>query len=66
MLQDWGHERICVDLAMWMAERHADGFAAVLKDVHVLHVGETAELLGSVAPHLDQVPDVLLRLLAER
>ena len=49
-----------------MAERDTDLFAAILEDVDVADVGQAAELARAVAPHRDQVADVVDALLAER
>src|SRR5205823_4485927 len=65
-LQDWRHERVRVDLAVRMAERDPDLLAAILEDVHVLDVWKAAQLIGAVAPDLDQVEDVVDALLPER
>ena len=60
------HERVRVDLAMGMAERDADRLASVLEDVNVADVRQQAQLTGAVAPNLDEVLDLLHRLLTER
>ena len=44
----------------------ANRLAAVLENVDVAHIREPAKGLGPVAPYLDEVLDVFLRLLAER
>jgi hypothetical protein len=49
-----------------VAQRDADLLTAVLEDIHVLDVGQAAQLVGAVAPDLDEVTDVLDALLAER
>ena len=66
VLHDGRHKWIRVDLAMGMAQRDADRLAAVLEDVHVSDVSKAAELVGAVAPDLDEVLDVLDRLFAQR
>src|SRR5579859_4940849 len=58
-------ERVRVDLAVRMAERDTDLLASVLEDVHVADVGQAAQLAGTIAPDLDQVPDVIDGLPAE-
>jgi hypothetical protein len=51
---------------MRMAQRDTDHLAAIFEDVHVLHIGQPAQLLRAVSPHLDQVANVIDGLLAER
>src|SRR3981081_2698081 len=65
-LDDRRYERIGVDLSVWMTERHADHLASVLEDEDVADVGQTAELVRSISPDLDEVSDVIDTLLAER
>jgi hypothetical protein len=49
-----------------MAEGDADHVATVLEDEDVADVGQPAELVGPIAPDLDEVLDVLDTLLTER
>src|ERR1700716_1986777 len=65
-LPDRWDERVCVDLPMGMAQRHADFLAAVFEDVDVANIGQPAQLAGAITPRLDEVTDVLDALLAER
>src|SRR5712692_2039710 len=65
-LEDGWNEGIGVDLAVWMAERYPNRLTAVLEDVDVAHFRQPAEFPGAVAPHLDQVLDVVERLLTQR
>src|SRR5882762_8907022 len=65
-LDDWRHEWIRVDLSVRMAERDADNLASILEDVDVADVGQPAELIGAVAPDVDEVSDMIDALLAER
>ena len=64
VLHDGRHEWIRVNLPMGMAQRDADRLAAVLEDVDVADVSKAAELVGAVAPDLDEVLDVPDRLFA--
>src|SRR5579864_3080518 len=65
-LEHGWNEGVRVDLAVRMAERDTDLLASVLEYVDVAHVGQAAQLASPVAPNLDQVPDVVDALLAER
>src|SRR5438445_9093106 len=65
-LQDGWNEWIRVDLTVRVAQGDADLLPAVLEDVDVSHVGEAAQLAGAIAPHLDEVANVVDALLAER
>src|SRR6266566_8347088 len=58
-LDDWGYEWIGIDLSMRMAERDADHLASIFEDVDIANVGQPAELIGSIAPDLDEVADVI-------
>src|SRR5438094_6935865 len=62
-LQDRRDERIRVDLSVWMAKSHPDFLAAVLEYVDITHVREAPQLAGAIAPHLDEVADVVDALL---
>src|SRR5712692_1167242 len=65
-LEDRREERIRIDLSVWVTQRHADLLATVFEYVDVAHVGEAAQLIGAVAPHLDEVTNVSDALLPER
>src|SRR5712692_3904534 len=65
-LEDRREERVRIDLSVWVTQRHADRLATVFEYVDVAHVGEAAQLIGAVAPHLDQVANVFDALLPER
>src|SRR6266446_1313883 len=65
-LKDRREERVRIDLSVWVTQRHADLLAPVFEYVDVAHVGEAAQLIGAVAPHLDEVANVLDALLPER
>src|SRR5229473_3886402 len=58
-LEDRREERIRIDLSVWVTQRHADLLAPVFEYVDVAHVGEAAQLIGAVTPHLDEVANVL-------
>src|SRR5712691_3727540 len=65
-LEDRREERIRIDLSVRVTQRHADLLATVFEYVDVAHVGEAAQLVGAVAPHLDEVANVFDALLPER
>ena len=56
-----GDEGVGVDLAVRVVQRDAYGLALVLEDEDVLDERQRAELLVSVGPDLDEVPDAPLR-----
>src|SRR5260370_30772579 len=58
-LQNRRYERVRVDLAVWVAQGHTDLLTTVLEDVDVLHVGKAAQLARAIAPHLDEVANVV-------
>src|SRR5882762_343048 len=65
-LDDWRYEWVGIDLSMGMAERDADHLTAVLEDVDVADVWQPTQLLGAIAPDLDEIADVIDALLAQR
>src|SRR5438270_12062551 len=65
LLNDRRHERVSVDLSMGMAQGDADSLASVLEDVDITHPGQPREIKGAIAPHLDEILDVLDGLLAQ-
>src|SRR5258708_38812397 len=65
-LDDRGNKWICVKLAVGMAQGDADRLASVLEHEHVPDVGEAAELIGAIAPDLDEVLDMIDGLRSER
>src|SRR5467141_1829302 len=65
-LQDGWNKWIRIDLSVWMAQRDSDLLAAILEDIDISHVGQPAQLVCAVAPHLDQVADVIDALRTQR
>ena len=62
----WCHERVGVDLAMWVIERHPYFAAAVLEAEHLLDGRQCGQFRGAVGPRLhDQVSLSRGRLLKE-
>src|SRR3712207_2007341 len=55
LFRAWGNERVAVDLAVRVVQRHPYRLALVLEDKDVVYVVEGAQLLVTVRPHLDEV-----------
>ena len=58
---DRRHERVGVDLSMWMMQRDSDFDAAVLEGHDILHVRDGPELAVAVCPHLDDELEMIER-----
>ena len=63
---DGRHERIRVDLSVWMMQRHTHLDAAVLEREHVVHVVACAERFVAIGPDVDDERDAIERETAER
>ena len=60
------HERVCVDLAVWVVQRYADFLPTVLERRNLSHSRHALQVLGSIGPGIDYGADALHALPAQR